>query len=122
MRDKTVCIIDDEFAVRQSLESLVRSMGSQAREYESAEAFLARGIDLPFDCVVCDIQMARISGLQLLASLRAQGSVVPFIFVTGQLTSTRLAEAQRYGALCVLEKPFDPEELAQWIERALTGC
>ena len=122
MRDKTVCIIDDEFAVRQSLKSLVRSMGGQAREYQSAEVFLARDPDTPFHCVVCDIQMTPISGLQLLAFLRARGCGVPFIFVTGQFSARYRAEAQRYGALCVLEKPFDPEELAQWIERALTGC
>ncbi|MCC8402720.1 response regulator [Paraburkholderia sp. MMS20-SJTN17] len=122
MRNKTVCIIDDELAVRQSLGSLVRAMGALAREYESAEAFLSHGRHPPVDCVVCDIQMDHMSGVELIARLRAEACDVPFIFVTGHFTERRRAEAERYGALCVLEKPFDPEQLVQWIGTALWGC
>ncbi|MBU7439724.1 response regulator transcription factor [Paraburkholderia fungorum] len=121
MRNKTVCIIDDELSVRQSLGSLVRAMGALAREYESAEAFLSHGLHRPVDCVVCDIQMGHMSGVQLVAQLRAEACEVPFIFVTGHFTARRRAEAELYGALCVLEKPFDPEELALWIGKALRG-
>lgn len=121
VRDKTVCIIDDELSVRQSLESLVRSMGGQARAYKSAELFLAHGREAPFDCVVCDIQMSGMTGVELLARLRADACEVPFILVTGHLTVRSREEAGVYRALCVLEKPFDPEELAQWINKALAA-
>jgi CheY-like chemotaxis protein len=71
VHDKTVCIIDDEMAVRQSLESLVRSMGVRVMLYASAEAFLAHGSGGPLHCIVCDIQMPGMSGIELLACLRA---------------------------------------------------
>ncbi|PRY06167.1 response regulator transcription factor [Paraburkholderia sp. BL25I1N1] len=121
MAYKTVCIIDDELSVRRSLESLVRSMGGEARVYRSAEAFLANGRKAPFDCVVCDIQMSAMTGIELLARLRADACEAPFIFVTGYVTARSRQEACNHGALCVLEKPLDPEELAQWIDKALTG-
>ncbi|WP_253192500.1 response regulator [Burkholderia cenocepacia] len=73
MHDKTVCIIDDELAMRQSLESLVRSMGVRARLYASAEAFLEHGASGTSHCIVCDIQMAGMSGIELLAVLRGGG-------------------------------------------------
>lgn len=82
MHDKTVCIIDDELAMRQSLESLVRSMGVRARLYASAEAFLEHGASGTSHCIVCDIQMAGMSGIELLAVLRGGCCDVPIIFVT----------------------------------------
>lgn len=122
VHDKTVCIIDDEVAMRQSLESLVRSMGVRVRLYASAEAFLEYGRNGPSHCIVCDIQMAGMSGIELLDCLRAGCCDVPLIFVTAHPSTRRLIEARRLGALCVLEKPFDPRELVQWLMRALAGC
>ncbi|MFM0502340.1 response regulator transcription factor [Paraburkholderia caffeinilytica] len=119
MGDKTVCVIDDELSVRQSTEALIRSMGLRARMYESAEDFLLRGIGEPCDCVVCDIRMGPMSGLALLAYLRRTGHLAPFIFVTAHAAPSVLMEAARKGALCVLEKPIDPEELASWLIRAI---
>ncbi len=119
MHDKTVCIIDDEMAMRQSLESLVRSMGPRVRLYASAEAFLEHGRSGSSHCIVCDIQMSGMSGIELLACLRAGCCDVPFIFVTAHPSERRQLEARRLGALCVLEKPFDPRELVQWLMRAL---
>ncbi|KVH09314.1 hypothetical protein WS84_05820 [Burkholderia anthina] len=121
MHDKTVCIIDDELAMRQSLESLVRSMGVRVRLYASAEAFLEHGANGTSHCIVCDIQMAGMSGIELLAVLRAGCCDVPIIFVTAHPSARRALEARRLGALCVLEKPFDPRELVQWVMRALAG-
>ncbi|CAM2173412.1 Response regulatory domain-containing protein [Burkholderia latens] len=122
VHDKTVCIIDDEMAMRQSLESLVRSMGVRVRLYASAEAFLEQGRSGPLHCIVCDIQMQRMSGIELLACLRAGRCDVPVIFVTAHPSARRLLEARRLGAMCVLEKPFDPRELVQWLMRALARC
>jgi len=112
-------VIDDELAVRQSTGALIRSMGLRARMYESAEAFLARGVGEPCDCVVCDIRMGPMSGLALLARLRKTGVLAPFIFVTAYAAPSLLEEAASKGALCVLEKPVDPAELASWILRAM---
>lgn len=122
MHDKTVCIIDDELAMRESLESLVRSMGVRVRLYASAEAFLEHGASGSSHCIVCDIQMAGMSGIELLAVLRAGCCDVPIIFVTAHPSARRLLEAGRLGALCVLEKPFDPRELVRWVMQALAGC
>ena len=122
VHDKTVCIIDDELAMRESLESLVRSMGVRVRLYASAEAFLEHGASGSSHCIVCDIQMAGMSGIELLAVLRAGCCDVPIIFVTAHPSARRLLEAGRLGALCVLEKPFDPRELVRWVMQALAGC
>ncbi|WP_260431602.1 response regulator transcription factor [Burkholderia cepacia] len=107
--------------MRQSLESLVRSMGVRVRLYASAEAFLEHGRSGPSHCIVCDIQMSGMSGIELLAVLRAGCCDVPFIFVTAHPSARRQVDANRLGALCVLEKPFDPHELVQWLMRALAG-
>lgn len=109
-------------AMRQSLESLVRSMGARVRLYASAEAFLEQGRSGPLHCIVCDIQMPGMSGIELLAVLRAGCCDVPFIFVTAHPSARRLVQASHLGALCVLEKPFDPHELVQWLMRAIAGC
>ncbi|WP_230469151.1 MULTISPECIES: response regulator transcription factor [Burkholderia] len=108
--------------MRQSLESLVRSMGVRVRLYASAEAFLEHDGSAPSHCIVCDIQMSGMSGIELLAVLRAGCCDVPIVFVTAHPSARRMLEARRLGALCVLEKPFDPRELVQWVMRALTGC
>ena len=120
VHDKTVCIIDDELAMRESLESLVRSMGVRVRLYASAEAFRTRASGSSH-CIVCDIQMAGMSGIELLAAAR-RCCDVPIIFVTAHPSARRLLEAGRLGALCVLEKPFDPRELVRWVMQALAGC
>jgi len=116
--DKTVCVIDDEPAVRQSIETLILSMGWRARVYESAEAFLARGAGEPCDCVIGDLRMGAMSGLALLAQLRQTGYLTPFIFVTAHADPRLLTQAASLGALCVLEKPIDPDQLAGWVTRA----
>jgi FixJ family two-component response regulator len=115
--DKTVCVIDDELAVRQSTQTLILSMGLRARVYESAEDFLARGVGEPCDCVICDFRMGAMSGLALLAHLRKTGYLTPFIFITAH-SAPMLAEAVSMGALCVLDKPVEPDQLARCIIRA----
>ncbi|EEF26312.1 conserved hypothetical protein, partial [Ricinus communis] len=91
------------------METLVRSMGLLARLYVSAEDFLARNQAEPCDCIVCDIRMGAMSGLSLLSHIRKSGCVAPFIVVTAHALPHHLSDAALAGALCVLEKPVDPE-------------
>jgi FixJ family two-component response regulator len=117
--DKTICVIDDNAAVRRSLENLLRSMGYRAHTFESAEDFLAHRVDAAFDCAICDIRMGPMSGPQLLAHLRSAGHVMPFIFVTAYAHERHMNQASGNGAICVLEKPIDADKLECWIEYAI---
>jgi DNA-binding NtrC family response regulator len=117
--DKTICVIDDESSVRHSIDSLIRSTGLRTRQFDCAESFLALIDESACDCVVADIQMGGMSGIDLLAHLRKQGSAVPFIVVSAHATPDARAKAQQCGALCVLTKPVHPDELVHWISIAL---
>jgi FixJ family two-component response regulator len=117
--ETTICVIDDDPAVRRSMVNLVRSMGFSVSDYESAEAFLAQGVEASFDCVICDIRMGAMSGPQLLAHLRAAGRVMPFIFMTAYAHERHIAQATNNGAVCVLDKPIDPDTLEHWIDHVM---
>ncbi|CAM2146165.1 Response regulator [Pararobbsia alpina] len=112
-------MIDDESSVRRSIDSLIRSTGHRTRQFDCAEAFIALAGEAACDCVVTDVQMGGMSGVDLLAQLRERGSSVPCIVVTAHATADLQEKAQRCGALCVLKKPVHPDELVYWISVAL---
>jgi FixJ family two-component response regulator len=114
-----VCIVDDDPFVRAATSSLVRSFGWEACEFDSACAFLASGVAGRTSCLVSDLQMPVMDGLELLSRLRHQG-VAPRTLFMSAFVSERLRErAAAEGALCLIEKPVDAGELASWIGRAL---
>lgn len=120
-QEKIVSIVDDDESVRTSTASLVRSMGWEARTFESADLFLT-SIDLAeFGCIVCDVEMPGMTGLQLLTRLRADGYSPTIIFVTGYFSDKVSRQATTGGALCVLEKPVDPTVLCDWLSRVFDG-
>jgi FixJ family two-component response regulator len=114
-----VAIIDDDESVRVTTDSLVRSLGYVVCTFASAEEFLRAGRIDDFACVITDVQMPGMSGVQLQDHLRAQGSRVPFIFFTAFPDEKTRALALAAGAICYLTKPFDGDGLIKCFDAAL---
>jgi two-component system response regulator FixJ len=120
MSDKTVIhVIDDDAAMRDSLAFLLDVNGFKPLVYESADAFLkGAGADAA-TCVVSDIRMPGMSGVELVRKLKASGSTCPVILITGHGDVALAVEAMKAGAADFIEKPFDDEALLGAIRSAL---
>ena len=114
-----VAIIDDDESVRATTDSLVRSLGYIVYTFASAEEFLRSNRLYDFSCVIADVQMPGMSGVDLQAHLLTQGSRVPFIFFTAFPDERIRAQALRAGAICYLTKPFDGDSLVRGLQAAL---
>jgi FixJ family two-component response regulator len=114
-----VAIIDDDESVRATTDSLVRSLGYVVHTFASAEAFLLSDRRGEFACVITDVQMPGMSGVELQDRLRAQGYRVPFIFFTAFPDEKTRLHALDAGAVCYLTKPFDGDSLVQWLQAAI---
>ena len=114
-----VAIIDDDESVRVTTDSLVRSLGYIVHTFASAEEFLRSNCLDDFSCVIADVQMPGMSGVQLQDQLRAQGYRVPFIFFTAFPDEKIRARALAAGAICYLTKPFDGDSLVLFLQAAL---
>jgi len=114
-------VIDDDAALRRSLVFLLESAGWAAVAHESAEAFLAADPPLTEDggCLVLDIRMPRLSGLELQRRLGAAGSAWPIIFMTGHGDVELAVQAMKDGAADFLQKPFKDQQLLDAVERAV---
>ena len=117
--ESIVHVIDDDVAMRDSLDFLLDAAGFRVRTYESASAFLTDAVDAYVGCVVTDIRMPEMSGLDLLRALRARGSALPVIVITGHGDVPLAIEAMKAGAKDFLEKPFDDDRLLAIISAAL---
>jgi two-component system, LuxR family, response regulator FixJ len=120
MSDKTIIhVIDDDAAMRDSLAFLLDVNGFQPRVYESADAFLkGTGVDAA-RCVVSDIRMPGMTGVELVRKLKGGGSNCPVILITGHGDVALAVEAMKAGAVDFIEKPFDDETLLGAIRAAL---
>ena len=118
-RPPVIVIVDDDASVRATTDSLVRSLGYIARTFASAEDFLRsdRGNDI--SCVIADVQMPGMSGIELQARLFAQGYRVPFIFITAFPEDRTRTQAFRAGAVGYLTKPFTERSLIKSLNAAL---
>ena len=114
-----VAIIDDDESVRATTDSLVRSLGCIVDTFPSAEEFLRSDRIDDFACVIADVQMPGMSGVELQQRLRASGSRVPFIFFTAFPDESTRAQALAAGATCYLTKPCDVDSLIQCFLTAL---
>jgi FixJ family two-component response regulator len=114
-----VAIIDDDASVRATTDSLVRSLGYFVYAFASAEEFLLSNHLDDLSCVIADVQMPGMSGIELQAHLVTQGYRVPFIFFTAFPDERIRAQALRAGAICYLTKPFDGDSLVQGLQAAL---
>lgn len=115
----TVFIVDDDDAVRDSLGLLMKSAGMHAETYESAESFLADFDPSRFGCLVLDIRMPGMSGIELQRELNQRGSALPIIFITAHGDIPMAVDAVREGAIDFVQKPFDDTELVAKVQRAL---
>ena len=114
-----VYIVDDDEAVRNSLRLLVKSVGLTATALASAQEFLASYDPLQPGCLVLDVRMPGMSGLELQQRLNLRGAVIPVIFITGHGDVPMAVEAMQQGAFDFLQKPFRDQDLIDRIQRAL---
>jgi two-component system response regulator FixJ len=119
MADAVIHVIDDDEAMRESLSFLLESAAMTARTYESATHFLENMIELAPGCIVTDVRMPELSGIDLVRRLRDQGVAHPVIVITGHGDVPLAVEAMKAGAVDFLEKPFDDEALLRSIRSAL---
>ena len=120
MSDATVFIIDDEEAVRDSLQWLLESSGLQVALFDSAEAFLQGYDPAQPGCLVVDVRMPGMSGLELQERLTARGGYhPPIIFITGHGDVQMAVRAVQAGAFDFVEKPFNDQDLLDRIQRAI---
>ncbi|MDX6305373.1 MAG: hypothetical protein QOI77_2342 [Blastocatellia bacterium] len=116
---KVVAIVDDDDAVRVALEGLLRSAGLTARAYESAEEFIRSGQQSQVSCLIADIRMPGMSGLELQAKLNSENCKVPIVFITAHGDAQMRLQALRAGAVEFLAKPFNDEVLLETVRAAL---
>ena len=114
-----ISIVDDDASARVATDRLVRSLGWRARTFASCEEFLQSPQLEDTQCLVTDVQMPRVDGLELQRRLAAQGRRIPIIFMTAFPDDATRARAMAAGAICFLTKPFDASTLSQCIETAL---
>ncbi|OYX88830.1 MAG: two-component system response regulator [Azorhizobium sp. 35-67-5] len=114
-----IAIIDDDEAVRLATESLVRSLGLGAMVFGSAEAFLVSAARRDTACVITDVQMPGMSGIDLQARLRTEGDTLPLIFITAFPEDRIRTQARAAGAVGFLAKPFEGEDMIRCIDDAL---
>jgi len=118
--DKAVVhVIDDDEAMRQSLAFLLGTVGMEVQTYESAMAFLAVAPEIKSGCIITDVRMPEVSGLDLLRRVRELELGIPVIMITGHGDVPLAVEAMKIGALDFLEKPFDDEVLLASVRSAL---
>lgn len=115
-----VHIVDDEDAVRQMLATMAESEGHPAMTHPTAEAFLDTAVLSDAGCVVTDVRMPGMGGLELLSTLAARRQTVPVIVITGAGDVRMAVEAMRAGAANFLEKPFGANEFIAAVDDALT--
>jgi two-component system response regulator FixJ len=117
--NRIVHIVDDDEAVRQSLAFLLSSTGLAVRLYDSASAFLAGLASVKGGCLITDMRMPDMTGLELLHQLRAKACGLPAIVITGHGDVALAVEAMKAGAVDFIEKPFDQEAILTAVKAAL---
>ena len=115
-------IIEDDPALRDATRELLHSFGFSSRVFSSAEQFFGSTSARSLECLILDVQLPGMRGIELLRKLRSAGWAIPTIVITGSTRHGRLrAEALRAGAVDVLRKPFGADELLAQIRSALAG-
>src|SRR5262249_46387538 len=115
-----VCVVDDDSLVRESVDGLFRQEGFQVDMFESAESFLGRPRQPPPDCLVLDLLLPGMSGLDLHRELVRAGVDTPTILLTGHGDIPTSVRAMKAGALDFLTKPYDADELLAAVRRAVS--
>jgi FixJ family two-component response regulator len=119
MSQVLIAIVDDDEAVRNATKTLVRSLGYHASTFASADEFLKSERVHDTSCLITDVQMPGLSGIDLQNRLVARGHGIPIIFMTAYPDDKVRARAIKAGAVCFLNKPFIEDHFIGCIERAL---
>ncbi|HUI61058.1 MAG TPA: response regulator [Steroidobacteraceae bacterium] len=121
MKERTpvVFVVDDDDAVRSSLRLLLKSVGLAASTLPTAQEFLAAYNPHQPGCLILDVRMPGMSGIELQQQLNLRGAMIPVIFITGHGDVPMAVEAMRHGAFDFLQKPFRDQDLLDRIQRAL---
>jgi FixJ family two-component response regulator len=118
-----IAIVDDEVSMLRALDRLLRSAAFTAVTYTSAEEFLRSGLQQRPGCLVLDVQMPGMTGLDLMAHLSASGVTLPVIILTGREDEQLRRRTMQAGVIAYLHKPFEDDALLQAIQLALlTHC
>ena len=115
-----VAIVDDDKSIRNATQDLLKAAGFSTATFEDAESFLGSTSRARAACVVADMRMPRMSGLQLRQALVASGRGIPTIIITAHPEELTQARAREAGITCYLTKPFTPDELLECVREALT--
>ncbi|WP_245632639.1 response regulator transcription factor [Edaphobacter aggregans] len=118
-KTKLVAIVDDDHSIRGAVEGLLKAAGVQSQAFASAEDFLKSGQQHHTACLIADIRMPGISGLELQERLNAEHCRIPTIFITAHGDAQMRMRALRAGAVEFLAKPFDDEALIETVRAAL---
>jgi FixJ family two-component response regulator len=116
-----VAIVDDDASVRASTRRLIRSLGHRAEAFESAEQFLGSGLAAETACLILDVRMPGMGGLELQRRLADSDSRIPIVFITARASDEEEARALRAGAVAFLRKPVDKESLLDVLGAVLEG-
>src|ERR1700751_2997177 len=116
---KMVAIVDDDDLMRSALQGLLKAVGLPAQAFASAEGFLKSGHHRQAGCLIADIRMPGMSGLELQAQLNAERCRIPIIFITAHGDEKMRMQARRQGAVEFLAKPFDDDVLIDSVRAAL---
>jgi FixJ family two-component response regulator len=111
-----IAVVDDDASIRAAIDRLLRSRGYAVRKFASAEDFLRSAELNRTSCVITDVRMPVMGGIELQAILRARGCTVPFIFITAFPEDVVRTQAMNGGATCFLTKPFDAPTLIKYVE------
>jgi FixJ family two-component response regulator len=118
-KHRLIAIVDDDDLMRNAVQGLLKSVGLPARVFASAEEFLQSGEQRQTACLIADIRMPGMSGLELQAKLNAERCKIPTIFITAHGDAKMRMQALRAGAVEFLAKPFDDEVLLGNVRAAL---
>ena len=117
-----VHIIDDDSAIRESLVLLMQSEGWRTRAFASARDFLEASVRAEYGCVITDVRMPDMSGLELLARMKAMGGAWPVVMITAFADVALAVQAMKMGAADFIEKPCDQDQLVAAVRTALADA
>jgi FixJ family two-component response regulator len=116
---KVVCVVDDELSLRKGIANLLRSAGYEPVCFDSGESFLASGWKLHADCLLLDLRLRGMQGLEVQQALQQQGCPLPVICMSAHADNQAIAQSLQAGALHFVSKPFNADTLLQAIARIL---
>jgi FixJ family two-component response regulator len=116
-----IAVVDDDESFRRATVRFIRSLGHDATAFASAEAFLTSSYVRDVDCLITDLQMAGMTGIELQNQLAAQGHRLPIIFVTAFPETKARAQVLAAGAVGFLDKPFNDQKLIKCLNEALAA-